>query len=149
MATIFNGLKTSLRNIQAMIEPNTGAKDIISILSLGPTITKALNKKVSPIANPIIPDIPNQNQVVGEASIGKSLPNTIRWVSIKNKKVSANLVRLTTLAPMSRAATVKKVGPTDQQRAVPIAAISPKFLIKVTNYIEQIGSVIKKMRTGG
>jgi len=40
-------------------------------------------------------------------------------------------MRLTTFAPMSRAATVKKIGPIDQQKAVPIAAISPIFLIKV------------------
>jgi hypothetical protein len=90
------------------------------------------------------PDIPNQNQTILEALVGKNVPNTIRWVIIKKIKVMANRVRLTTLAPISLPATVKKIGPIDQHKAVPIAAISPIFLIKVLNYIEQFWSVINK-----
>jgi len=103
----------------------------MSILNLVPTKTNELNKKVSPKVKPIMPDIPNQSQTGPEALIGKSLPKTIRCVIIKKIRVRTNRVRFTTLAPISLAATVKKIGPIDQQKAVPIAAISPIFLIKV------------------
>jgi hypothetical protein len=103
----------------------------MSMLNLVPTRTKALNNIVSPIVKPMNPDNPNQNQTMPEAPIGKSLPNTITWVIIRSIRVRASLVRFTTLAPISLPATVKKIGPIDQHKAVPNAAISPIFLIKV------------------
>ena len=101
----------------------------ISIVTLGPSITKAWNKAASPSVSPNTPESVNHVHRSSPASNGKIEPYIMKWTIINMTAAINNRLRLTTTDPVFRPAIVKKVGPIEKQIDVPKAASSPKYCI--------------------
>jgi hypothetical protein len=61
------------------------------------------------MANPTMPEIPNQNQRCIPESNGKGLPKTIQWVMPSNNIATMSLRRLDTSGPNFLPANVKNI----------------------------------------
>jgi hypothetical protein len=74
-----------------------GANVIISMQIRAPIITKALNRKKSPIANPTTPDIKRQTHECRPASVGSRKPrikkvNMLRKINPINRRIKLTFV---------------------------------------------------------
>jgi len=79
------------------------------------------------MANPTIPELPNQSHRSGPASIGKGVLKTIQWVIINRNIATMSLRRLVISGPNRLPAIVKNMDEAEKHIAVMSAAISPRL----------------------